>query len=829
MITNYNKFPVCLLLSIVFASSPAFAEEGYRLPSKAAVDILDASTTPELSVSPDGEWVVITHLYGMPSISDRAVPMVRLAGDRVNIQTNGPYNIKPYDLHSSYTGTGIGYSVIRLSDGSERTLEVPDAKLGPPFWSPDSRHFAFLQTTGNGIVLWVTDIASGESRSLSSSNINAARSIDGEADGPCTWMSDSINLLCHFVPADRDPTPPDTTGPRPIVQETDGVKSPVWTFTNLLTSPLDEASYDYYMTSQPAFVNVNSNEITEFGRAGIYQKLEPSADGEYFLSVRIERPYSYLVPANRFPKSVEILSKRGKVIRVVAKTATNSGGPAHLGWTADGARDFVWRSGLPAALVYVEALDNGNPKQDAEYRDRVLILSAPFSGKPVELVRTKSRVVSSDNYRSSNGLKFWEDNGLALVTEFDWASRQANTWLIDTNNPEKSPTLVWAHNKDNWYGHPGVPVISQSKYGESVLLQDGDWIFLIGQGGSDDGDHPFVDRFNIKTREAQRLYQSAGRNYENIVAVLESDGSKLITRYESTEEPPTYYLRDLDRDSSRALTRDSNSDQAFLKARKQRVNYVRKDGVPLSGNLYLPTDYREGETVPVVVWAYPLEYANKQGAGQVRGSSYKYAGKSTRVTTDYMLFLTQGYAVLADASMPIVGGLNANDTYVEQLVDNAQAAVDKLVEMGIADRNRIGIAGLSYGAFMTANLLANSDIFAAGIAINGAYNRTLTPFGFQAERRTFWEAPDIYFEMSTFMHADQINEPLLMFHGEIDSNSGTYPIQSRRLYHALKGLGATARLVMLPHEDHIYAARETRMHVLAEMFEWFDRYVKHAE
>ena len=829
MTTSRKKFPVGLLLSILVAPSFVFAQEGYRLPSPEVVDILTAPTAPEVSVSPDGEWMVITHLYGMPSISDRAVPMARLAGDRVNIQTNGPYNIKPYDLHSSYTGTGIGYSVIRFSDGSERELAVPNAKLGPPLWSPDSSHFAFLQTTGKGITLWVTDIASGESRSLSGANINAARSIDGEADNPCTWMSDSENLLCHFVPADRAPAPPSITGPQPVAQETDGIKSPVWTFTNLLTSPLDEASYDYYMTTQPAFVNVNSSKITRFGRAGVYEKLQPSADGQYFLSVRIERPYSYLVPANRFPKSVEILGRSGKVVRDVTQTATNNSGPTHLGWTADGGRDFVWRSGLPAALMYVEPLDNGNPKQEAEYRDRVLILSAPFSGKAVELMRTKSRIVSSDDYRSSNGLKFWENNGLALVTEFDWGTRQASTWLIDTNKPGVDPTLVWAHNKDNWYGHPGVPVISQSKDGEPVLRQDGDWIFLIGQGGSDDGDHPFVDRFNIKTRETQRLFQSEGRNYENVVAVLDPDGSKLITRYESTEEPPTFHLRDLDRDSNRALTKDSDPDNGLSRARKQRVSYVRKDGVPLSGNLYLPEEYKEGETVPVVVWAYPLEYANKKGAGQVRGSTYKFSGKSTSVTTDYMLFLTQGYAVLADASMPIVGGLEANDTYVEQLVDNAQAAVDNLVEMGVADRNRIGIAGLSYGAFMTANLLANSDIFAAGIAMNGAYNRTLTPFGFQAERRTFWEAPDIYFKMSTFMHADQINEPLLMFHGEIDSNTGTYPIQSRRLYHALKGLGGTARLVMLPHEDHIYAARETRLHVFAEMVAWFDRYVKNAE
>jgi len=817
------------LLLLVFCLSPVSAQLAYQQPSQAAVDILDTPPAPAVSVSPDGKWMVIVSLKGMPGIADRAVPMLGLGGVRVFTRTNGPYDIKPYDMRSSYTGTGTSYRLIRLDDGNERTLVVPDSRLGPPMWSPDSRHFAFLHTTSSGIELWLTEARNGKTRALTGPEINAARSIDRYSDAPCSWMGDSRQLLCHFVPADRGAAPTEGVPVGPSAQQTDGEASPVWTFTNLLTSPLDEQQYDHFMTSEPQLVDIRNGERTAVAPQGIYETLQPSSDGRHLLSVRIVRPYSYLVPANRFPKTVELLDANGKLVRKLADLAMNSAGPTHLGWTADGPRDFVWVPGRSAAVAYVEPLDNGNPKQDTVFRDRVVMLPEPFDGEPQELIRTRSRIVNSDDYRSPNGLKFWADGARALVTEFEWGSRNAQTWLVDFDQPSASPSLVFEHNKDDWYGHPGVPVLAHGDSGEEVLLEDGDWIYLIGEGGSADGDHPFLDRFNIRTRKSERLFRDLGQSYEAIISVLDNRASTIVTRQESKSSPPNVYLRDLDADRKRALTSFSKPEQALSQARKQRINYERKDGIPLSGNLYLPADHEDGERLPVIIWAYPLEYSSKQGAGQVRGSSYRFSGTSPRVTTDYMLFLTQGYAVLADAGMPIVGGLEANDTYVEQLVDNAQAAVDKLVDMGVADRDRVGIAGLSYGAFMTANLLAHSDIFAAGIAMNGAYNRTLTPFGFQAERRTFWEAPEIYFEMSTFMHADKVNEPILLLHGEIDSNSGTYPIQSQRLYHALKGLGASARLVMMPHEDHIYAARETRLHALAEMFDWFDKHVKKAE
>lgn len=130
---------------------------------------------------------------------------------------------------------------------------------------------------------------------------------------------------------------------------------------------------------------------------------------------------------------------------------------------------------------------------------------------------------------------------------------------------------------------------------------------------------------------------------------------------------------------------------------------------------------------------------------------------------------------------------------------------------------------------MTANLLAHSDLFRAGIARSGAYNRTLTPFGFQSERRTFWEAPEMYAKVSPFWYADKIKEPILLIHGEADNNQGTFPIQSERMFAAIRGNGGTARLVMLPLEAHGYAAKESTEHTLFEMVQWFDKWVKNAK
>jgi dipeptidyl aminopeptidase/acylaminoacyl peptidase len=363
-----------------------------------------------------------------------------------------------------------------------------------------------------------------------------------------------------------------------------------------------------------------------------------------------------------------------------------------------------------------------------------------------------------------------------------------------------------------------------------MTANDGASVFLSGEGASPEGDRPFLDEMNVKTHETTRLFHSQAPYYEKPVILLDPAKRLLVTQREARNVQPNYWIRNLGDGSEFQITTFPHPNPQFADVQKEMIRYTREDGVELTATLYLPAGYDAAEDgpLPMLIWAYPQEFKSADAAGQVTDSPHRFL----RVTYwSPMLWLARGYGVLDDPAMPIVGegDEEPNDTFVEQLVSSAKAAIDEVVRRGVADPERLVIGGHSYGAFMTANLLAHSDLFSAGIARSGAYNRTLTPFGFQAEERTVWQAPEVYFAMSPFMHADKINEPILLIHGEADNNSGTYPLQSERFYGALKGLGATVRLCMLPHESHGYRARESIMHMLWEMSEWMDRYVKGAE
>jgi len=471
-----------------------------------------------------------------------------------------------------------------------------------------------------------------------------------------------------------------------------------------------------------------------------------------------------------------------------------------------------------------------------QHRDRILMLKAPFSGSPTELVKTEHRF---------GGLQWGEKGGLAFVSDYDRNRRWRRTFLLNADNPAESPRLVWSLSVQDRYNDPGTPVFRPLPSGHRAILQSGDWIYLSGSGASPEGDRPFLDRFNLKTLKSERLFRCDTKSYETVVALLSDDGTQFITRRESPTEPPNYYLRTLaeafasagsgssgtasagaSEPAMKALTQFPDPTPQLRNIKKELVTYMRPDGVQLSFTLYLPPGYKEGTRLPTVVWAYPVEFTDPAVASQVTGSTQRF---TTILGPSHLFFLLSGYAILDNAAMPVVGDPETvNNTYIEQIVASAKAAIDKAVELGVTDPDRVGVGGHSYGAFMTANLLAHSDLFRAGIARSGAYNRTLTPFGFQNERRTLWEAPELYIKVSPFMNAHKINEPILLIHGEADDNTGTFPIQSERMYQALRGNGATVRLVMLPHEAHGYAARETIEHVLYEMISWFDKYVKNA-
>lgn len=796
--------PLALLIMLLIIAPLAAAQQGYQKPPKAVMDILDAPSTPLVSVSPARDRMLLAETERYPSIAELAEPMLRLAGQRVNPNTWGPHR------SGRFGATIIGLTIKNIADGKEQKLAVPaNAKLGLPVWSPDGKMFAITSTTPNGIELWTGEAATGKLTRIKGAQINA---VYGE---PVQWMPDAHTLLIQLVDAKRGAPPAAPKVPTgPTVQESYGKQSPTWTYQDLLRNAHDEALFDYYATSQLALVDARSGKITPVGKPAIYGQIDPAPDGQHILTARIHKPYSYLLPASSFPKEVEVIDHAGRVVYKLASLPLQDQIP--IEGVPTGPRSYQWRPTDPATLVWVEALDGGDTKKKADVRDRVLTLKAPFNGQPVEITKTEHRFA---------GLTFGEKGGVALVSEYDRNRRWSRTKLVNIDNPSEQARVIFDLSSQDRYRNPGSPVMKMLPTGHRAMLMNGDEIFLEGQGATPQGDRPFLDRFNLKTLRAERLFRCDETHYESVVALMNNDGSQFITRRESPSEPPNYFLHSAG-GSAKALTSFADPVPQLRGVRKQLVKYKRGDGVDLSFTLYLPADYKEGTRLPTVVWAYPLEFSDASTAGQVTGSPNRF---TTISGYSHLFFVTRGYAVLDNATMPVIGDPETmNNTYVEQIVASAQAAIDKAVEMGVTDRNRVGVGGHSYGAFMTANLLAHSDLFKAGIARSGAYNRTLTPFGFQSERRTFWEAPEMYFKVSPFMYANKIKEPILLIHGEADNNAGTHPIQSDRLYQAIKGNGGNVRYVTLPFESHGYAARETTEHVLWEMLTWFDKYVKNA-
>jgi dipeptidyl aminopeptidase/acylaminoacyl peptidase len=770
------------------------AQEPYKLPPRVIVDILDTPPLPGATVSPDRQWLLLLEQRSMPSIAELAQPMLRLGGNRINPRTTGP----------QLPGAITGLVLKRVSDGMERRIAVQaPAALAFVSWSPDSRTIAFVQTRDSGLALWAADVATGQTRALTGSILNAT------SGPPCQWMP-SAKLLCELIPADRGPAPVAPQTPiGPTTQETRGRAAPAPTYEDLLKNANDERLFDYYFTAQLALVDAATGARTPVGAPAIFDRVDVAPGGELVLVVRTVRPYSYLVPDGLFPKEVDIWDLHGQVAHHLASLPTGEGIP--IRGVRPGPRGINWRPGVPATLVWAEALDGGDPRKHVDHQDRVVTLTAPFAGEPIELARLNKRY---------SGLS-WDTQGVGFLGEYDRDRRWSKLWIVDAAKPGNAPALLFDRSAEDRYTDPGFPITRMTATGDFAMQRSGDWIYLTSTGASPQGDRPFLDRLNLVTKKIERIWRADTVHYEAVVALLDDAAKSFVTHRESRTEPPNYFVRQ--GTTLRALTAFKDPAPQLTGIQKRLLTYTREDGVPLSGTLYLPPGYVPGSRLPVVMWAYPTEFASATAAGQVSAAPNRFniiRGPS------HLFFLTQGYAVFDDPKMPIIGGDTANNHYVDQLVMNARAAVMAVVDAGVADPDRIGIGGHSYGAFMTANLLAHSDLFRAGIARSGAYNRTLTPFGFQNEERTFWQARDIYLRMSPFVYADSINEPILMTHGEADNNSGTFPINSERLFAAIKGLGGTARLVMLPNEAHGYAARESVLHTLAEMIEWFDRYVK---
>ncbi len=797
-----------LILGLLLLAGPALAQDGYQTPPPALAALVDAPPTPQVRLSPDHAHLLLLDQPSLPSIAELAEPELRLAGLRINPRNNGP----------SRSGSYNRLTLRALEGGAERVVGgVPEgARIRNVAWAPDGQHVAFTVDEPDRIDLYVADVATAQARRLTDAALN-----DASYGTPFAWVSEGRTLVVRAVPADRGAPPEAPLAPDgPVVQENAGKTAPARTYQDLLKNQHDEALFAHYLSTQLLRVSLDG-EAVPLGQPRLVTNADPSPDGAFLLVESIHEPFSYLVPAYRFPQRIDVLDLEGNLVQEIAALPLQEEVPTAFGSVPTGLRSVDWRADAPATLSWTEALDGGDARAEADARDQVYLLEAPFSGAPTPLITLPLRYAGIT----------WGHEGLALVSESWWATRTRRVYAVDPGNPAAAPRLVFDVSFEDRYNDPGAPLTRATPQGTDVLLtsDDGASIFLTGAGASPEGNRPFLRKMHVATGQTEELFRSEAPYFEEPEALLDVAAGLLLTRRESNTEPPNYFLRDLDAGTLAALTAFPHPYPELADIQKEFIVYAREDSVQLSATLYLPAGYdaaRDGP-LPALVWAYPREFKSADAAGQVSDSPYRFKRVSYWGAVPYV---TQGYAVIDNAAMPVVGEGEAepNDSFREQLVMNARAALAEGARRGVVDPDRAAIGGHSYGAFMTANLLAHSDVFRAGVARSGAYNRTLTPFGFQAEERLFWEAPEIYFQMSPFMHADKIDEPILLIHGEADNNSGTYPMQSERFYNALKGLGKTARLVMLPHESHGYRARESIMHMLWETNRWLDMHVKHA-
>ena len=792
-----------LLFEISIMLSPAQGQTTYQTPPQEVIDIVDAMPEPSVSLSPDAKWMLYVDRNSMPDIADLARRMVGVAGMRIDPIANGGFQ----------TDYFRGLTVRKRESNAQTRIPITEpARITTISWSHDSQSFVFANVTESGTQLWWVSIDKPEQPIQLTDRLSSVL-------GSIEWMPDGKRVLCNLVPSLRGPEPAPPKAPKgPNIQESFGNVSPIRTYQDLLSSAYDEQLFEYYGTSQLVILQASAPAI-EIGKPALIDLASVSPDGNHLLITTLHKPFSYLLTAGSFPQTIQVWNVGGKMLYQVADVPLEENIP--IEGVRTGPRSVNWRAGHPATLVWTEALDDGDPRKKVPYRDQIKTLAAPFTDTPRDLIRLEHRY---------GGLASFPKASWLMATEMDRDRRWVRSLLYDTDQPDQKPKIVVDRSVRDRYGDPGRMLLKSDKTGFPVAQQLGPWVWLAGQGASPEGNLPFLDRKNLETLETQRLWRCTAGTLESVASILstdETDKPSFITRRESPTSPLNYYLRDLVAKSDVALTAFKDPTPQIRGIKKQIVQYRRADGVPLSATLYLPANYVEGTRLPLIVWAYPLEFNDATTAGQVSATPSEF----TRIAgLSHLTLLTQGYAVMDDATMPVIGDPETmNDTFIEQIVGAAKAAIDKAVEMGVADGSRVGVGGHSYGAFMTANLLAHSNLFRGGIARSGAFNRTLTPFGFQSERRPLWDAKEVYANVSPFMHADKIKTPILFVHGENDNNSGTFPIQSQRMFQAVKGNGGTTRLVMLPHESHGYRARQSVLHTQYEMIAWMNQFVRDAK
>tara|TARA_Y100001933_G_scaffold57449_1_gene57441 strand:- start:546 stop:2957 length:2412 start_codon:yes stop_codon:yes gene_type:complete len=786
------------IILLLFISIPLFSQE-YKKPPEVISSMIEADPQPNLSFNNKGDYALVMVRDGYKPIEDLAIEELRIAGTRIDLKR---YTSSRMTYYKSFY-------LIDINSGENINLDYPkDGKFSFFSWSPDETKIAYTNTTEAGVELWVVDLNTKKSKKLSEKYINDI------LISPFQWFNSGSSLLVSYR-CNSDMPLIKSVPSGPIIQQTNNQNAPSRTYQDLIKNKNDEILFEYYSCVELHKVSINGSDSKIVDR-GMIKDYDISPGQDYLLVKKIKKPFSYLVPYYRFPYEVKTINIDNNIENIIADIPIDEVRPIGFDATRVGIRSVSWRDDKASELYWVEANDNGDPKVEVDGRDIVYTLESPFNGNKNELLRT--------NLRFSNIR--WSTGNYAFLTERLWKNRNEVISLVDLK-ARSIDKVLFDRQYDDIYSNPGTPVYKKNNFNRNIVDIKKNSVYMVGQGGSPEGYKPFLSVLDLKSLKNKILFRSEAPYYETPVKVFTNKINSLVTSRESNSENPNYFLRDLQNGTKRQITFFDNPYKKLEQLKKEVINYKRKDGIDLSAVVYTLNTYEsdnEGR-LPVLIWAYPREYTSKKVASQVRNSPYRF----TRINYGSPIFWAlRGYAVMASTEMPIVGfdGDQPNDSFREQLIMNAEAAIDKIVDMGIGDRDRVGLGGHSYGAFMTANLLAHSDLFAAGIARSGAYNRTFTPFGFQREERTYWEAPELYNYMSPFMHADKVNEPLLLIHGEEDNNSGTFPVQSIRFFNAIKGHGGTSKLVMLPRESHGYRAKESILHMLYEMDSWLETHVK---
>jgi dipeptidyl aminopeptidase/acylaminoacyl peptidase len=793
----------CLLNQYV-----GFSQENlkFQKPDKEILELFDYERPPSVIMDDKKEYMILTYRNTYKTLDDLNQEELRLGGLRINPITN-----------ISSTANYINNLKVRKIQ-SPNEIQVQGLPQNPKItyitWSPNEKKIAFTNTTQNGVELWVLDIASAKAQKITDANLNA------NGGNPFNWFKDSEHLLVRVLPKNR----PELIDSKknlpagPIISVSDGSKAQNRTYQDLLKNPTDETNFENIITSELYKVDLQGKSEL-FKSKDMYVGESFSPDGKFLMVTTVLKPFSYLVPYSRFPLKSIVYDNTGNQIKIVNEVPLNEVLPKGFMAVRTGKRSMQWRDDKSATLCFAVALDGGDPAVKVDFRDELFLWDAPFTSEPKSLTKTINRYAGI----------MWGNENLAVLYDSWYDTRNTKTYIFNPSNPSESPKIVWDRNSQDVYSDPGNFETKKNQFNRDVLAVEGNSAFLIGDGYTKDGQFPFIDEFDLKTLKTKRLYQSYYTDrLINIFNFVDFKKGIVLVRIESKSEFPNYYFKDLNKKNDLTqITNFKNPFESIKNVHKELIKYKRDDGVELSGTLYLPIGYdtTKKEKLPLLIWAYPEEFKDKSSAGQSSSNPNEFTFPNYG---SFVYWVTKGYVVLDNASFPIIGEgtTEPNDTFLPQLVADAKAAIDAVDALGYIDRKKVGVGGHSYGAFMTANLLTHSDLFACGVARSGAYNRTLTPFGFQNEQRNYWESSNIYNSMSPFMSADKMKTPLMLVHGEADNNPGTFTLQTERYFQALKGLGAPVRMVILPKESHGYVAKENLLHLLWEQDKFFEKYLK---